>query len=457
MTLGGQDSPFCWRLAPSSNRHIAAKMHYGIVGLNHKTASVSIREQIALSSNQLQDALNHASRSVHIPETVILSTCNRVEFYTASPNPGTTNTALWNIVEEVCQLPRGSFKNFRPYLYDFNDNDAIRHLFRVACSLDSMVLGEPQILGQLKSAYQTAVKANTVGHYLGRGMERAFRIAKRVRTETQIGASGVSISYVAAQLAQKIFGSLHNKSILLVGAGDMAELAARHLVAQGASRPVIANRSLGRAQTLADALGGTARTLEALPELLIGTDIVITSTGATRPILQRNTLAGIMRARKYRPLFLIDIAVPRDIESAAGDLDNVYLYDIDDLEQIVAANKKERQSEADKAETIVTDEVERFRQWCEEADVVPTIVAMRKHFHSVKDQELEKAITRLAHLNARDQKAVQALAHALTNKLLHTPTMQLKRQAANKTITQESVDLIHSLFDLPEEDEPASS
>lgn len=426
-------------------------MRYAIVGLNHRSAAVSIREQLALNEDRLQEALTRAANSGEIPEAVILSTCNRVEFYTAAHQPAHAMGALWRIVEEVCDLGRGSWGKFRPYLYDFQNDEAIRHLFRVAASLDSMVLGEPQILGQLKDAYQTALEHSAVGRYLGRGMERAFSTAKRVRTMTRIGASGVSVSYVAVQLAEKIFGTLKDKSVLLVGAGDMAELAARHLITHGATRPVIANRSLPRAQTLAESLGGTARTLEALPELLIAADIVITSTGATRPILQRSTLAGIMRARKYKPLFLIDIAVPRDVEAAAGDLDNVYLYDIDDLEKIVASNLEERRREAEQAESIVMHEVERFRRWYEEADILPTVMALREHHHQIKDRELERALARLGHLSERDQLVVRKLAHALTNKMLHAPTVNLKAMASEGAATQEVVDVVHALHALPQE------
>ncbi len=431
-------------------------MNYAIVGLNHRSAAVSIREQLAINETRLQEALTRAAHSQEIHEAVILSTCNRVEFYTASTNPARAMTALWNIIEEICDLESGSWQKFRPYLYDFQGDDAIKHLFRVASSLDSMVLGEPQILGQLKTAYQLALKHSAVGRYLGRGMERAFSTAKRVRTQTRLGASGVSVSYVAVQLAEKIFGSLKDKSVLLVGAGDMAELAARHLITHGATRPVIANRSLNRAQVLADALGGSARTLEALPELLISADIVITSTGATRPILQRNTLAGIMRARKYRNLFLIDIAVPRDIDTSAGDLDNVYLYDIDDLEQIVASNLEGRRREADQAENIVLHEVNRFKRWYEEADIVPTVVAMRNSVHDTRELELERALSKLGHLSERDLKVVRKLAHNLTNKFLHTPTTTLKRRASQGMATQEVVDVVHELFALPSE-EPVSA
>jgi glutamyl-tRNA reductase len=426
-------------------------MQYAVLGLNHRSAAVSIREQLALNDARLREALSRAASSPQIPEAVILSTCNRVEFYTASPQPQEAVGALWSIVEEVCGLHKESLRAFRPHLYDLQGDEAVRHLFRVASSLDSLVLGEAQILGQLKDAYQKAAEHQTVGRYLGRGMERAFSTAKRVRTETRLGASGVSIAYVAVQLAEKIFGTLRDKAVLLIGAGDMAELAARHLLQHGATRPVIANRSLDRAQALAESLGGTARQLEALPELLLAADIVITSTGSDRPILRRDTLQGIMRARKYRPLFLIDIAVPRDIEAAAGDLDNVYLYDIDDLEQIVASNLEDRRREAAQAEQIVQDEVERFRRWNEEADIVPTVVALRKHVTEIKDAELEEVLGKLKHLSEKDQQLVRTLGHRLANKFLHSPTVNLKRRASERQVNQDHLDLLRALFDLPDE------
>ncbi len=427
-------------------------MSYVLLGLNHRTASVSIREQLALGDGRLAVALEKARRHDDIQEAVILSTCNRVEFYAAAKNTGQAAAAIWNILEDTCQLGRNAWTRFQPHLYQLEGQQAVHHLFRVASSLDSMVVGEPQILGQLKGAFEKATEAESVGKLLGRGMTRAFSAAKRVRTDTEIGKSGVSVSYVAAQLAQKIFGSLAGKAVLLVGAGEMAELAARNLAAQGATRTTIANRSLDRAQALAARLGGTARPLEALPELLISADIVITSTGASQPILHRRSLAGIMRARKYRPLFLIDIAVPRDVEPAAGDLDNVYLYDVDDLEQVVATNMASRQREAQMAESIIEEEVSSFMSWVDQTDIFPTIVAMRERCIAVKDAEVERALAKLAHLDERDRKVIAQMAHALTNKILHRPTTTLKRRAAEGTANREVVDLVHELFDLPDTD-----
>jgi glutamyl-tRNA reductase len=428
-------------------------MEYGVVGLSHRTAEVAIREKLALGGDRLTRALSRLKTSPDIPEAVVLSTCNRVEFYTVATAPAGAVQSIWSIVEEVCALDRGSYDRFRPHLYDLRGDDALRHLFRVAASLDSMVVGEPQILGQLKEAYRTAGEASTVGRYLGRGMERAFSAAKRVRTETEIGSSNVSVASVAAQLAGRIFGSLRGKQVLLVGAGEMAEQAARHIASHGALAPTIANRSIERAKKLADSLGGTARQLEALPELLLTADIVITSTGATEPILNRASLAGIMRARKYRSLFLIDIAVPRDVDPAAGELDNVYLYDVDDLEQVVASNLRVRGQEAELAESIVRDELANFSKWLQSADVAPTIVELRGTVIGLKDAELEKALAKLGHLDERDRKVVQALAHGLVNKVLHAPTMALKNRARSGQANRELLSHARELFGLPPEEE----
>lgn len=423
-------------------------MSYVLLGLSHRTASVDIREKLALNESRMRDALELVRQDEDLEEAVILSTCNRVEFYGVARHPARAQAAAWRVLERACGLTQGSQERFRRHLYRFEDAEAINHLFRVASSLDSMVVGEPQILGQLKDAFSDASDAGVVGQFLNRGMAKAFSAAKRVRTETRVAEAGVSVSYVAAQLAQKIFGSLSGKSVLLVGAGEMAELAARNLVAQGATHTTIANRSLDRAQALATKLGGAARPLEALPELLIKADIVITSTGATEPILHRRSLAGIMRARKYRQLFLIDIAVPRDVEPSAGDLDGVYLFTVDDLKEVVAENVAARQKEAQRAERILTEEVQRFMRWVDQTDIVPTVVAMREHVNALKDAELERALAKLSHLSGRDRKVVEQLAHALTNKFLHTPTVRLKRRSAEGTATRELVEVVNDLFEL---------
>jgi len=423
-------------------------MEIAVLGVNHRTAPIAIRERLALGGGRLKLALDTLQGSGAITETVILSTCNRVEIYVAAPEAGAAEEAVLAMFEQVCGLGKGSRGEFGRHIYRLWGTDAIKHLFRVASSLDSMVLGEPQILGQLKTAYGEAVEHKTVGHMLNRAMHRAFNAAKRVRTETQVGEGGISVAYVAAQLAGKIFGTLEGKRVLLVGAGEMAELAAKHL-AQGGTRSIeIANRSLARAQALADQLDGVAFPLEELYHLLERADIVITSTGSPRPILRRRSLQTVMRARKYRPLFLIDIAVPRDIEPSCTELDNVYLYDVDDLQQVVSDNMAGRQREADAAAAIVGFEVERFAHWLEEADVVPTIVALRQQFYSVKDDEVDKAMRRLSHLSERDQKLVRAMAHALTNKLLHMPTTHIKRFAQEGMASSATLELVHDMFGL---------
>lgn len=423
-------------------------MEYAVFGVNHRTAPLAIRERLALSGSRLEEALRRLRASGALEEVVILSTCNRVELYVATQDRQASWQAVAGVLEEVCELGGGARDEFERHMYKLWGLDALGHLFRVASSLDSMVLGEPQILGQLKTAYAASAEVGSVGPRLNRAMHRAFSAAKRVRTETQIGEGGVSVAYVAAQLAERIFGSLRGRAVLLVGAGEMAELAARHLKDAGTSQLVIANRSLERAQALADTLQGVAHPLEELPHLLEVADIVITSTGSPRALLRRRHLQTIMRARKHRPLFMIDIAVPRDIEPACGELDNVYLYDVDDLQQVVADNIAERRREADSAQSIVTEEVERFVQWLGEADVVPTVVALRERFHAVREQEVERALRRLQHLDERDRRAVEALAQALTNKLLHQPSMTLKRYAQEGGATPELLDTVHELFQI---------
>ncbi|MEL6180648.1 MAG: glutamyl-tRNA reductase, partial [Myxococcota bacterium] len=421
-------------------------MQYAVIGLNHKTAPVAVREQLALGSDRLQAALEACRRSEVLSETVVLSTCNRVELYTVSRRPGQVMSTVLNLLCEVCQIAPRDAERFKRHLYDHRDRDALRHLFRVASSLDSMVIGESQIMGQLKDAFAAAHESRTVGRYLGRAMTRAFGVGKRVRTETRVGEGGISVSYVAAQLAGKIFSDLRNRSVLLVGAGDMAEDAAKNLAANGASRIAVANRTIGKAEALAGRLGGVAHPLEAVTELLINSDIVIYSTSAERPILHRSTLAKIVRARQYRPLFIIDIAVPRDVEPAAGELDGIYLYDVDDLREVATANEAARRREAQVAEKLVAEEVDRFIGWLDEADVVPTIVALREQFTAVKNTELERFLgTKLNHLAERDQKAVQALAHSIINKLLHPPTVNLKRCARNDVMGREAVDALQML------------
>ena len=430
-------------------------MQYAVIGLNHKTASVAVREQLALGGDRLEAALEACRASEAIAEAVVLSTCNRVELYTVSRRPGQLMSAVQKVLCDVSGIPHREAERFTSHLYDHRDLDALRHMFRVASSLDSMVIGESQIMGQLKEAFATATEEQTVGRYLGRAMTRAFAVAKRVRTETRINEGGVSVSFVASQLAGKIFSDLHNRSVLLVGAGEMAELAAKNLAASGASRIAVANRSIGRAEALAGRLGGVAHPLEALPELLINSDIVISSTGASRPILHRSALAKIVRARQYRPLFIIDIAVPRDVEPSAGELDGVFLYDVDDLQEVAAANMAARRREARVAEKLVEEEVARFVGWLEEADVVPTIVALRQQFTAVKDAELERFFSgKLGHLDARDQQAVQALTHSIINKLLHPPTVNLKRCARNDAMGREAVESLQALFELSVAEQP---
>jgi glutamyl-tRNA reductase len=315
------------------------------------------------------------------------------------------------------------------YSYLYQGRDAVEHLYNVAASLDSMVVGEPQILGQLKQAYREALEHKTTGVILNRLLHKSFSVAKRVRTETNIGGSAVSISYAAVQLAKKILGNLRDKSVLLVGAGEMAELAAEHLVRQGIGRVIVANRTLERAVKLAQRFNGTAVGLAELTTQLAEVDILVSSTGATDLILTKDQVKPLMRQRKNRPLFLIDIAVPRDLDPELNDLDNVYLYDIDDLKNVVDVNKAEREKEALRAEGIVAEEVVKFEQWLEGMEIAPTITAIRQKANGIREAEVAKTLATLKSLSDNERRSVEMLANAIVNKLLHEPMIFLKNSA----------------------------
>jgi glutamyl-tRNA reductase len=336
------------------------------------------------------------------------------------------------------------------YSYLYQGKDAVEHLYNVAASLDSMVVGEPQILGQLKQAYREALEHKTTGVILNRLLHKSFSVAKRVRTETNIGGSAVSISYAAVQLAKKILGNLQDKSVLLVGAGEMAELAAEHLVRQGIGRVIVANRTLERAVKLAHRFNGTAVGLAELTTQLAEVDILVSSTGATDLILTKDQVKPLMRQRKNRPLFLIDIAVPRDLDPELNDLDNVYLYDIDDLKNVVDVNKAEREKEALRAEGIVAEEVVKFGQWLEGMEIAPTITAIRQKANGIREAEVAKTLSTLKSLSESERRSVEMLANALVNKLLHEPMIFLKNSAPHDNPALKLA-IVRQLFGLDKE------
>ncbi|ADH87216.1 glutamyl-tRNA reductase [Desulfurivibrio alkaliphilus] len=392
------------------------------LGVNHQTAPVEIREKMAFSG----DCLNPLVQIKEIPgcdECCFLSTCNRVEVLLVAEPEAATIAAVRDFLFAGSGL---SAAEAEKYSYLRTGEAAINHVFRVASSLDSMVLGEPQILGQLKDAYRLAMEHKATGPILHRLLSKSFSVAKRIRTETSIGSSAVSISFAAVQLARKILGDLTGKTVLLAGAGEMAELAAEHLLAQGIGKVVVANRTLERAVNLARRFNGEAASLAELVPRLAEADILISSTGSPELILRRDDMAPLMRQRYNRPIFLIDIAVPRDLDPGLNDLDNIYLYDIDDLQQVVEVNKGERRREADRAERIVEEEAIKFLQWLENMELAPTITELRRRADELRRAELSRTLAALPGLTAEQQGAVEKMSGALVNKLLHHPMLFLK-------------------------------
>ncbi len=418
-----------------------------IVGVNHKVAPVEIREKLAHNAG-CENPVVTIKTLPGCRECCFLGTCNRVEVICASHAPEDTARLIRQHLFSGAGLSEAEIER---YSYLHIGREAVNHLFRVAASLDSMIVGEPQILGQLKKAYRAAAELKTVGPVLNKFINKSFSVAKRVRTETNIGGSAVSISYAAVQLAKKIFGSLNDKRVMLVGAGEMAELAAEHLIAQGIAGVVVANRTLERAITLAQRFNGTAVSLEGLSGELENVDILISSTGATGLVLMRDDVKPIMRQRMNRPLFLIDIAVPRDLDPKLNDLDNVYLYDIDNLKDVVEVNKSERQKEADSASRIVDEETAKFQLWLEGMGVTPTIVALRNKADTLRQAELEKTLSQLKELSPKQVKAIEVLAASLINKMLHHPIVFLKAKGGADE-QAERLDSIRQIYGLdPEE------
>ncbi len=426
-------------------------MEIAVVGLSHKTAPVEIREKVAFAP----DCLHETARSVRgldgVAEAVILSTCNRVELYAATRKREEGVESLIRFMAEHHGIP---LEALRPHIYVYAGADGVRHVFRVASSLDSMVVGEPQILGQVKDAYDKAVQGSATGLVLNRFMHKAFSTAKRVRTETRIAQAAVSISFAAVELARKIFQELSGKTVMIIGAGEMCELAATHLVENGVSQVVVTNRTFERAEKLAEHYGGRAVPFGSFAEHLQEVDIVISSTGAPHTVLGVEEVRRAMKERRQKPMFLIDIAVPRDIEPAVNDLPNVYLYDVDDLAGIVEGNKKEREKEAQKAEAIVAEEVESFLKWAKTLDVRPTIRQLREEFEAIRTAELERTLKVFGEtLTEKQKKGLEAMSQAIVNKILHKPTLYLK-QLSESPEEDASVDAMRRMFGLSDDQNP---
>ena len=419
-------------------------MNIIVVGLSHKTAPVEIRERVAFSPTDMGRPLGEMHALPAVAEGIIVSTCNRVELYAGSHAPEACVGQLKAFLAAYHAIPP---EQLEEHLYDYQGEEAIRHVFRVSSSLDSMIIGEPQILGQIKTAYGYATEHKTVGSVLNRFLHKAFSVAKRVRTETDIASNAVSVSFAAVELARKIFGSLDGKKVMLIGAGEMCELAARHFLNNGAASVMVTNRTLERAVKLAEEFQGQAVPFEEFPQRLHQVDIVLTSTGAPNFILGPEKMEEVIRQRKNKPMFLIDIAVPRDIDPKVNKIDNIYLYDVDDLQGVVQANLKERQKEAKKAEVIIDQEIGQFSRWLETRDVVPTIVALRKKFEDIRQGELRKTFSNLKDLGPKERQAIEALTAAIVNKMLHSPTSVLKQNQETAS-GSDYVDAVRTLFDL---------
>jgi glutamyl-tRNA reductase len=415
-------------------------MSIRLLGVNHRTAPIELRERLAIAPESLGEATLALVGTPGVSEGMIVSTCNRVELVTSSEQ---TAPDIMEFLHRYFAVPPDEL---RPHLYEYEGSDAVQHLFRVAASLDSMVLGEPQILGQVKQAYAAARAVGAVQSSLERLLQATFTVAKRVRTETQIGSASVSIASVAVDLAKKIFGSLDGKTVLLVGAGKMSELAARHLIQQGAHSMLIANRTFERAVHLAQTFRGRAVRFEELHAVADQADILITSTGAAQPIFRREHAQQFLHRRRNRPMFYIDIAVPRDVAPEVNRLEGAFVYDIDDLQSVAASHLSERSKEAIEAEAIVQAEVERFATGQQTLSAVPAIVSLQQSMEELRQAELRRMQGRLQSLSAEQRNAVEALTRGLINKVLHQPLQAMKAAARNGDVTMaESVQQIFGL------------
>ena len=415
-------------------------MHFVSYGINHNTAPVHIREQLAFNADTLPVALASLLQSPAVVEAVIVSTCNRTEIYCHIADEHEDNVCEW--LHQFHHQPADSLNE---YIYHYHGTDVIRHLLRVACGLDSMVLGEPQILGQIKTAYSQALHVGSIDKSLGRLFQHAFTVAKQVRTDTAIGNSPVSVAFAAVSLAKQIFSNLADSTALLIGAGETIELAARHLYDNGISRIIIANRTIERAHALATQVNGYAISLSEMPAHIAEADIVISSTASQLPILGKGTVERALKQRKRRPIFMVDIAVPRDIEPEVGNLEDIYLYCVDDLHGIIEENLQSRRDAALQAEDIIDTQVDHFEGWLRTQDAVPVIRAIRDSAEQESERLLEKAKKQLEQGLPAEQ-VVNELARALTNKLLHEPSRQLRQSGFNTDINL--IEAARSLFNI---------
>jgi glutamyl-tRNA reductase len=418
-------------------------MKLQLLGVNHKTAPVEVRERLAIPEWKLEEATRRLSQHAGVSECVVFSTCNRVEFVVSSED----KVALDGFIRDYLQT---DVSDVREHLYEYEGDEVVRHVFRVAASLDSMIVGEPQILGQVKQAYNIGKAVGSVQANLDALLSRAFAVAKRVRTETAIGSSAVSVASVAVELARKIFGSLQGRSVYLVGAGKMSELAARHLRSHGADSILVSNRTHERAQQIAERVGGSAIHFDRLYETADQADIVITSTGAPHAIFRREHGESFMHRRKNRPMFFIDIAVPRDVDAAMSEVDGIFVYDIDDLQQVVEANVSDRGHEAERAELLIEEEVARFRRRVQNLDAVPTIVALQNRVEQIRQAEIDRLRAKFGTLTPEQQAAIDNLTRSIVNKIVHPSIAALKSASGSEQLLA-TAELLRNLFGIEDE------
>jgi len=419
------------------------------LGINHKTAPVDIREKVAFAPEKIEQALHECVNKAEVGEAAIVSTCNRTELYFSLLDNEISENDITSLLEWFCQYHHLKKEDVEPYIYLHRNNDAVQHILRVASGLDSLVLGEPQILGQIKDAYSTANHAGTIGRQLNRLFQHTFSVAKQVRTDTAIGANPVSVAFAAVSLAKRIFADLSEHTALLIGAGETTELVAQHLANQGVKKMIVANRTVERAQTLANKFEGEAIALSDMPERLVEADIIIASTASQLPILGKGAVERALKLRKHRPMFMVDIAVPRDIEPEVGSLDDVYLYTVDDLHEVIEEGRNSREEAAKQAEEIIENQVDHFMGWLRSLKGVDTIVAFREQAEQKRDEQLAQAQKQLA--AGKDPELVlNELARTLTNKLIHEPSAQLNQAAY--TGRKDLLDNARELFNLEPKD-----
>jgi len=419
-----------------------------VVGLNHRTAPVEVRERLSFTRDRIEPAYE-ALHGGPVRECVILSTCNRTEIYAVVEKYHAGLEAVKSFLSSFHGVERAAFED---HLYVLSGSEAVTHLGRVACGLDAMILGETQILGQVKDAYMAAVDCGAVGKVLHNLFEHSLRVGKRAHSETGISQNAVSVSYAAVELARKVFSSLQGRKAMIIGAGEMSELTAQHLVQAGVGEVIVANRTWERASELAARFDGRAVPFSEIVDWLSRVDIVISSTGAPHVIIKYDAMREALRARRFRPIFLIDIAVPRDIDPEVQSLDGVYLYDIDDLKSVVAANLRERQREAEKVEEIIREETGVFEAWLNSLEVVPIIRSLRQKAEDIRKREVQRAFNKLPDLTERERKVIEAMTSLIVNKLLNDPLLKIK-EFANGSQGRLYIETVSELFNLGERED----